>query len=85
MANKKPELVFKQFAHALGDGDLNFLCSRLHYRYQDDFAEALNYLDTLKMDENESIYYAIKYKCNKIFSFILENSDEIKYDVLLFT
>lgn len=53
MASKKPESVFKTFAHTLGDGDLNFLCSRLHYRYQDDFAEALNYLDTLKMDENE--------------------------------
>lgn len=53
MASKKPESVFKQFAHTLGDGDLNFLCSRLNYRYQDDFAEALNYLDTIKVDENE--------------------------------
>ncbi len=35
-----------------------------------------------RMDENEAIYYAIKFKCNKIFSYILDNSDNAKYDVL---
>ena len=38
-------------------------------------------LKKTKMDEMEPIYYAIKYKCNKIFNFILQNSKEIQYDV----
>jgi mevalonate pyrophosphate decarboxylase len=38
-------------------------------------------LKDTKMDDNQAIYYAIKYKCNKIFKFILDHSNEIKYDV----
>ena len=34
-----------------------------------------------KMDDFEPIYYAIKYKCNKIFRLILDNSNDISYDV----
>ncbi len=34
------------------------------------------------MDDNEPIFYAIKYKCNKIFKFILENSEDVNYDVI---
>lgn len=53
MAVKKPETTLKNFTHALADGDLCFLFSRLHYQYQDDVAQALNYLDTLKNDQGE--------------------------------
>jgi hypothetical protein len=34
-----------------------------------------------QMDDKEPIYYAIKYKCDEIFIYILENSEEAKYDV----
>ena len=53
MAARKPESILKSFTHALGDSDLTYVCSRMYYRYQDDFAEALNYLDTLKNDAGE--------------------------------
>jgi len=53
MASKKPESVFKSFTHALGDSDLTYFCSRMYYRYQDDLAEAWNYLDTLRNDLGE--------------------------------
>lgn len=38
----------------------------------------------LKKKENEElepIFYSVKYKCNKIFEFIMENSQDIKYNV----
>jgi hypothetical protein len=38
----------------------------------------------LKKKENEElepIFYSVKYKCNKIFEFILQNSQDIKYNV----
>lgn len=36
------------------------------------------------MDDNEPIYYSIKYKCYKIFKYILENSEDINYDVTIY-
>lgn len=53
MAVKKPETMFKNFTHALADRDLCFLFSRMHYLYQDDLAEGLNYLDTLKNEQGD--------------------------------
>ena len=40
-----------------------------------------NVLKKREMDENEPIYYAVKYKCNKIFDYILKHSDDVKYNV----
>jgi hypothetical protein len=34
-----------------------------------------------KMDERPPIYYAVRYKNNKIFKFLLENTGETKIDV----
>jgi hypothetical protein len=41
-------------------------------------------LKKTRMDDKEPIFYAIKYKCNKIFNFILENSSDIKYNVIFY-
>ncbi len=40
-------------------------------------------LSKKQMDDKEAIYYSIKYKCEEIFNYIIENSDEVKYDVFL--
>jgi hypothetical protein len=45
------------------------------------FESCKKILKKKNMDELEPIYYSIIYKCNKIFRFILENSDDIQYDV----
>lgn len=36
-----------------------------------------------KMDDNEPIFYSIRYKNNKAFKIILENSENANYDVYI--
>jgi hypothetical protein len=45
------------------------------------FESSKKILKKKTLDDYEPIYYAIKYKCNKIFYFLLENSDEVQYEV----
>jgi len=35
-----------------------------------------------RYDDKRPIFYAIKYKCNKILEFILQNSRNINYNVI---
>ena len=44
MAVKVAKSIYKNFVYSLTDKDLEFICSRLHRQYQDDFAQFCNYV-----------------------------------------
>ena len=41
---KRPDVYLKEYCYSLSEDNLKFLSQRLHYRLQDDLAEALNFL-----------------------------------------
>jgi len=79
--NKKPKLKIK---HRIEDL-ISFIENNDYENVIKIIESDKKILKKVKMDDSQPIFYAIKYKCNKIFSFILENSEEIKYDVSLFS
>lgn len=78
MAVKKPETLCKSFTHALTDADLTFFCSRLHHRYQDDMAQAFDYLSNLKDDQGQDNPISVLLSSAK-------NSDEFVKNVEVFS
>jgi hypothetical protein len=66
--------------HQIGDA-INFIESNDVDGFKKIIDDDNKLLKKKKMDDNEPIYYAIKFKNNKIFKIILEKSGDIKYDV----
>ena len=75
--NKKPKLKVKHKIEEL----ISFIEKNELENVKKIVESDKSILRKLKMHDDEPIYYAIKYKMNKIFAFIIENSDEIKYNV----
>ena len=75
--NNKPQLKVKHHVEEL----ISFIETNNLENFKKMIECNKSLLKRTKMDDNEPIYYAIIYKNNKIFKYILENSNEIYYDV----
>jgi hypothetical protein len=78
--NDKPKLIVKYKVEEI----INFIEKNNLENVKKIIESSRKILKKKNMDENEPIYYAIKYKRNKIFKILLENSQDLNYDVKYF-
>lgn len=47
-SNRKADSLLKSFSSSLTENDLQFFCSRLFWRYQDDLTQVFDYISEMK-------------------------------------
>jgi hypothetical protein len=82
MALKKPETICKSFTHSLTDNDLVFFCSRLHHRYQDDMAQAFDYLSSLKDEQGQENQVASLFSASRNWDEFAKNVESFSYSCM---
>lgn len=55
MTVKNLKSLLKGFSYSLSDNDLSFICSRLHYNYQGDFAAACDFMEKIDSENADLI------------------------------
>jgi hypothetical protein len=55
MPPRQTKPVLRNFSYNLTDKDLAFICSRLHYNYQDDLSDVCNFLSLAQTENVEVI------------------------------
>jgi hypothetical protein len=55
MPPRQTKSVLRNFSYNLTDKDLAFICSRLHYNYQDDLAEVCDFLSLAQTENIEVV------------------------------
>ncbi len=55
MPPRQTKSILKNFSYNLTDKDLSFICSRLHYNYQDDLAHVCDFLSLAQTENIDTV------------------------------